>query len=144
VFDKETEGFTMEKSHNYIFVEEKQLVLNRYKTLKKYGVKKLELPDVLIDKIKHFFELRKQNDIDTNYLLINKRGLPASARDVFRIFERVFKKRVSVSMLRKIYISEKYQDTKFNEMKEDAFKMGHSLNTQQNYYKKSIPLPNLI
>ena len=55
------------------------------------------------------------------------------------MFKGRFDKHVTASMLRTIYISEKYKDTaKWSEIVEDAGKMMHSAVTALSKYKKEL------
>jgi hypothetical protein len=54
---------------------------------------------------------------------------------ITRVLNRVFGKKIGSSMLRHIYLSDKYKDQN-EEMKKDAEAMGHSLDLQRAYIKK--------
>ena len=47
-------------------------------------------------------------------------------------------KNISTTLLRKIYLSDKYSEVK-KEMAKDAYIMGHSVETQQKIYTKDLP-----
>jgi hypothetical protein len=54
-----------------------------------------------------------------------------------KIFNKIFNKKISSSALRHIFLSDKYGDV-VKEMKEDADKMGHSVQQQKEYIKNVI------
>jgi hypothetical protein len=70
-------------------------------------------------------------------LLTDFEGRPyANNNDMTRILHRIFDKKIGSSMLRKIFLTDKYKDT-MADMKEDAQKMGSSTETFQNQYIKT-------
>jgi hypothetical protein len=65
---------------------------------------------------------------------------------ITRILNRIFGRKVAASMLRHIYLSDKYD---IKEMKADADAMGHSLEEQKKYMKggesaQSVSLPAIV
>jgi len=122
------------KGENYIHLKKKVIILNKYKTSKTYGEKEIDISDKIIKLIKRWV------DITTNeYLLINIRDRnPMTNNGLTKYLNKIFKpKKVSTTLLRKLYLSEKYpvvHDRK--DMKKDAYIMGHSLDTQQGIYRK--------
>ena len=71
-------------------------------------------------------------------LLFNSKNEPMTANGLGKELKKTFEssgKNISVNMLRHIYISEKYPN-KDDEKKEDAQKMGHSIEMQGKYSKK--------
>ena len=84
--------------------------------------------------------------IMSNYMLLHNKiqgdalltidNMPISSNRLTKELNKIFKpKKISASMLRKIYTTYKYGDTK-QEMKEDAIAMNHSVQTQQDIYVK--------
>ena len=123
-----------EKGQNYINLKNKVIVLNKYKTAKTYGEKKIDIPDKIIKIIERWI-----NITGNEYLLINIRDRnPMTNNGLTKYLNKIFKpKKVSTTLLRKLYLSEKYpviHDRK--DMKKDAYVMGHSLDTQQGIYRK--------
>lgn len=123
-----------EKGQNYINLKNKVIVLNKYKTAKTYGEKKIDIPNKIIKIIERWI-----NITGNEYLLINIRDRnPMTNNGLTKYLNKIFKpKKVSTTLLRKLYLSEKYpviHDRK--DMKKDAYVMGHSLDTQQGIYRK--------
>lgn len=126
---------------NYIILSTKEMVMNRYKTSRTYGTNRIQIPDELISIIKNYFVIRNEvypELIEVDTLLLNFSDIsPMKRRNVSKYLHKILGKKVSVSMLRKIYISTKYPVLKTRkEMITDAKTMGHSVSTQQNLYRK--------
>ena len=122
------------KGENYIHLKKKVIILNKYKTSKTYGEKEIEIPNEIIKLIKRWIDIT-----ENEYLLINIRDRnPMTNNGLTKYLNKIFKpKKVSTTLLRKLYLSEKYpvvHDRK--DMKKDAYIMGHSLDTQQGIYRK--------
>jgi len=122
------------KGENYIHLKKKVIILNKYKTSKTYGEKEIDISDKIIKLIKRWVDIT-----GNEYLLINIRDRnPMTNNGLTKYLNKIFKpKKVSTTLLRKLYLSEKYpvvHDRK--DMKKDAYIMGHSLDTQQGIYRK--------
>jgi len=127
---------------NYYVVDENKLVLNKYKTSKKYGSQEIEIPTGLETAIKNYLNFhtlynsnkKKKKDFEIP-LLVNRAGQPLiQVNSLTRILNKIFKKNIGASMLRHIYLSDKYGE-ELDEMKEDSKAMGHSLSIQKEYIK---------
>ena len=116
----------------------KQFIFNVYKTAKTHGQQKVAIPDGLFHLIQiylKFHPIHKGNKkfAPSFVFLVSADGSALMAVNaITRILNRVFGKKVAASMLRHIYLSDKYDVT---EMKEDAEAMGHSLSQQRAYLK---------
>jgi hypothetical protein len=122
------------KGENYIHLAKKLIILNKYKTSKTYGEKKIDIPNNVIKIISRWI-----NITENEYLLINIRdGNPMTNNGLTKYLNKIFKpKKVSTTLLRKLYLSEKYPVVhNRKDMKKDAYVMGHSLETQQGIYRK--------
>lgn len=127
-----------EKDRNYYDVAGQRFIFHKYKTAKKYGTQIVDLkeyPD-LIETLACYLKFHplaggKKGEFR---LLVHSDGSPLSAVNaVTRILNKIFGKKIGSSMLRHIYLSDKYD---IDEMKEDAEKMGHSLDEQKKYMKE--------
>jgi len=66
-------------------------------------------------------------------LLVLADGTPMTAVNaITRLLNKVFDKKVGSSMLRHIFLTDKYKDT-LEEMKKDSVAMGHSTSQQRDY-----------
>ena len=104
-----------------------------YKTKKSYNTQVIPVPPDLKKVIDDYLEIRPFKSDD---LLIKKSGVPFKTRDIQLMLNKILGKKVSVTMLRSIYLSSKYKDV-MEEMNEDATSMGTSTSViQSNYVKK--------
>jgi hypothetical protein len=110
-----------------------QLVLKFYKTSKTYGVRVLTLPDELQTIIKEWMKINR-----TQFLFPTmKTGLPMTQQTFTHRLNSIFSpKKVSTSMLRKIYVSEMIPTITVAQRKELSLIMAHSLSSQEFVYKK--------
>lgn len=128
-----------DKDDNVYLVDEKKN--KKFFSFGKNAVKSETVNNVIIETPKELNTVinawLKVND--SKYLLINKKGeimgKNALSKQLTNIFEPTGKK-LSVVMLRKIYLSDKFGDIR-KEMKETAEEMNHSTGTQQNIYVKN-------
>jgi len=82
----------------------------------------------------HRSQLR-QKDAHLQFL-VNKDGKPLEQiNDITRILNGIFGRKIGSSMMRKLYLTDKYSDT-LEQMEEDAKAMGTSANTIKNNYAK--------
>jgi len=137
VITKSPKGLPKSKEHNYIVLDRKKIVLNKYKTVKTYGQKISDVPDYIIGLVKRWMKYNP-----TRYLLINTTtNTPMGTNGLTKYLNKIFKpKKVSTTMLRKFYLSHKYP-VNFElerQKKKDANIMGHSVKTQQRIYRKAL------
>jgi hypothetical protein len=134
---------------NYLDLEGKRFVFNKYKTAKRYGTQMEALTEPLLESVSIFLNrhplwkgaVKRKND--PVKLLAASTGEELTANNaITRILNRVFGgKKVGCSMLRHIYISDKYKGVIEEQMK-DASAMAHSLALQKAYYKaEEAPAP---
>ena len=132
----------LDDNKNYYVKDEGKFILNNYKTSKKYGKQIIEVPDNLTTAINNYLQyhtLFNASKKKKNYeipFLVNKSGVPLTqVNSLTRLLNKIFKKNIGASMLRHIYLSDKYGED-LEEMKEDSKMMGHSLGQQKEYIKK--------
>lgn len=132
----------LDDKKNYYVLDDKKFILNSYKTSKKYGSQEIEIPNELEKAISNYLNFhtlynnnkKKKKNFEIP-LLVNKSGQPLiQVNSLTRILNKIFKKNIGASMLRHIYLSDKYGD-ELEEMKEDSKAMGHSLGIQKEYIK---------
>ena len=79
----------------------------------------------------------KQKGAEGEPFLVRFDGTPIdTSPEMTRLLNKIFGKKIGCSMLRSIYLTEKYGDV-VKEMKEDVGAMGTSTETAQNNYIKS-------
>jgi integrase len=123
---------------NYLDLAGEQFVFNKYKTAKKYGVQKVAIPeslmDVLVVYLKHQTLYKAvKGKTPVPFLVVDDKPLKA-VNAITRILNRIFGKKVGSSMLRHIFLSNKYEGI-LEEQTADSEAMGHSLNQQRDYIK---------
>jgi integrase len=128
----------MSADHNYLDLTGNQFVFNKYKTAKKYGVQKIAIPsdllDILVPYLKHNPLWKESKGKVAVPFLVSPGGVPITALNgITRILNKIFGKKIGSSMLRHIFLSDKYSALK-DDMAEDAAAMGHSVAEQQNTY----------
>ena len=134
---------------NYItLAEPRQFIFNKYKTAKTHGSQTFPVPTSLNDVLMTYLSahpllkntktasLDKKISVkmDSVPLLVTADGSPLTAVNaITRILNKIFGKRVGSTMLRHIYLSNKYD---VSEMNGTAEKMAHSAHVQREYMKK--------
>jgi hypothetical protein len=127
VVDKPQENQTT----NYYY--QGKFYFNRFKTAKTYKQQIVDVPSELNEIIKLYLKHKKG---DTNKLLVNVKGIPfKSSTDITIRLNKIFDKKVSSSMLRKVFLTSKYGSI-INELGEDTTNMGTSVGTALNNYIK--------
>lgn len=124
-------------SNNYLVINKNNLyfILNNYKTKGTYNELKIDVEDKGLKKILFYFLKRNGEGV----LFKSQVGTPLTSNALTQLLTKISKrymgKSVSTTMLRKIYLSDKYSDVK-DEMKKDSVMMGHSLDEALTVYVK--------
>jgi len=124
---------------NYLILNKKEPVnmkLNKYKTDKKYKSIDIELPIELKDVIKLYLKYYPSTEDDKFLLLNNKLKQMKNNNDITLQLNKIFQNKVSSSMLRNIFLSNKYSKV-INDLKTDTSAMGTSVSTALDNYIKS-------
>ena len=121
-----------------------KLVLGSYKTSGKYGLFSRILPDPLVHIIQT--NMRRRPDAEgRRFLFVDGNNTPFSCKNSFskfanRKFEKIFGKKVTISLLRHSFISNiNFNESTPNQLLEHARNMHHSLSMQQ-LYRRTVPL----
>ena len=153
----------LDKNFNYINVKLSKMVLNEYKTSKHYGCKVIDIPEELLEIIKTFESIKAtniplvkvvtlsqstnqvvkkgENIPPHNYLLVNPTDFtPMTNNGLTKYINKIFKpKKVSTTILRKIYLSNKYPVIhSTREIEKDSYIMGHDPMTARKVYSKFL------
>lgn len=127
-----------EAKDNYMRMNKKQpqFVFNQYKTAKKY---KQQVEDIPLKLCKIIDAWKKQNPYD--WLLMNyKQTGPITSPQVTTMLYNFFDKPISTSMLRHIFLTNKFKDLpSIHELQDTAHKMGHDVGTMLRYIKQDEP-----
>lgn len=137
------------KEFNYLDLYNRQFIFNSYKTSSKYGTQIININEdlwkILLKYFRHhklvgFRNLDKlpvlnSND-DNDWFLIYQDGKPLDkVNSITRILNKIFDKAIGSSMLRHIFLTDKYGKT-LDDQKKDAKDMAHSSSMQKDYIKK--------
>ena len=128
----------LNENYNYLDVDNKQFIFRNYKTEKTHGEQIIPINDDLMSIINLYIKHYPQKLNKKFYVpfLVNYKGEPLTKiNDITNILNKIFDKKIGSSMLRKIYLTEKYSDVK-KESKKDAELMAHSQSVQMNNYVK--------
>jgi len=127
------DGKNLDDKFNYLDMKKKQFVFNNYKTKKTYGQQIIDVPNELFQLIKKFIKYNKNSD---NFLLAKFNGdRLANDNSLTRQLNKIFNKNISSSMLRHIFLSDKYGKV-IADQEQTAKDMGHSVAMQKEYIKK--------
>jgi hypothetical protein len=107
-------------------------LFNNYKTNKVYKTQIEAVPKELNDILKVYLKFKPKND----HLLCYYDGTPFNhSNQITRILNRIFGNKISVNMLRNIFLSSKYTDV-VKDLNADVKSMGTSASTAMNQYIK--------
>jgi len=124
---------------NYINFNNNTIILNNYKTSKYNKDFNIDLNNnKLLDLIKNFIQLKNKNNILSDYLFTSINNNPLDNTQITKRLNSIFDKNISVSMIRKIYLTHHYGnniDTLKNIIKTSK-NMGNSVNVITNNYLK--------
>ena len=125
---------------NYIDLPNRQFIFNRYKTAGTYKSVSIYIPDDLMKVVMLYLRshphVHKLKNITFNIsFIISSDGTEFSSDKMTKTLQKIFGKKVSSSMLRNIYLTDKYSDV-VSDLKHDAAEMGTSMSTALNNYIK--------
>ena len=127
------------KNNNYLVKNKNSMtgIYNEYKTSKKYGEKKIDIPKDVEKILRMYIKLTKKEPGDV--LFVSSTGKPISRNAMSQLLLKTSKKYigkgVSTTLIRKAVVSDKFGDMK-KEQKELADIMGHSVGVQNAVYNK--------
>jgi hypothetical protein len=128
-----------ESKDNFLKVEKRKpyFVFNQYKTAKKYGKQTQEIPAKLHKIIKRWSQLNP-----SEWLLVNtQQSNKISPTQLTNMLYSFFEKPISTSMLRHIFLTDKYKNVPaLTDMMDTATHMGHDVSMALKYIKK-VPSP---
>ena len=127
--DKQDTNYLVVKSRQY-----KYFALNSYKTVAIHGPQKIDIEPPLNAVLNIWLKFN-----DSGFLLLNNRKEELTQNGLTKLIQKTFrptgKDNISVNMIRKIYLTDKYGEEK-DEKIADAKAMQHSVKTQQTKYVK--------
>jgi hypothetical protein len=118
---------------NYLVLADHKFVFQQYKTRKHYGTQEQDIPDDLMEAIALYLKFRPTGKSER--LIVSYSGEALSyTNGITRLLNRAFGKKIGATMLRHIYLSDKYANN-ILERQADAEAMGHSVETATGYIK---------
>lgn len=105
-------------------------VFNNYKTKKSFGSQEVKINPVLLKYLKLWMKVNP-----TEFLLFDTKFTQLSQPQLSMRLNSIFGKKISVNLLRHIYITDELGD-KIQELQEKADEMGHGRDTQATYVKR--------
>lgn len=128
-------GEDTNKDYNYIDINDSKFIFNNFKTAGTYKTQIIDIPDNLMSIIKLYLTKRKGVKSKLPFLVNFKNEPLTTSTQMTRILNKIFNKKVSVSMLRNIYLTNKYKNIN-KEKIDDATAMGTSSSNADNQYIK--------
>lgn len=134
----------LDKTCNYINLNTNELLLCQYKTSKFYGIKTIPLPLELIAIILDWEKIKTEfydSKLKHGYLLLNTTNAQNMKHNTLtKYINKIFyPKKISSTLLRKIYLSEKYPVLNtYREMQQDSYIMGHNIDMARKVYSKKL------
>ena len=129
----------LNKDYNYIDINNKQFIFNNYKTKSTYNSVIIDIPDNLMNVINLYLKYHNNKKLinkKTIFFLVNYYGENISQINfITKMLNKIFNKKISVSMLRNIYLTSKYS-LDINNLEKDTALMGTSVNNSLNNYIK--------
>ena len=116
----------MDKAFNYFDLKNKMFYFCNYKTAGTYKTQNVPVSDKLYTLLKKY---RKSG------LLLQNNDKALTSPDITRVLNKIFDKKVSVNMLRNIYLSSKFGNES-KELTQDVADMGTSVNSAMHQYIK--------
>lgn len=114
---------------NYVDLKDGKYYFNNFKTSKS-GKETIDIPEQMTSIIKWYINLMNLNDGD--FLLYPDDDTRTNSNRITKSLNSIFNKKIGASMLRHIYLTNKYGDL-VKEQKEDADFMAHGTSTQSTY-----------
>lgn len=116
---------------NYVDIKDGKYYFNNFKTAKS-GKEVIDVPDEIMPVLKWYIKQMNLNDGD--YLLFPDDDVRTNSNRMTKSLNSILGKKVGASMLRHIYLSNKYGKV-LNEQEADANFMAHSVGTAKTYIK---------
>lgn len=131
----------MNQDFNYLDLNTNSWKFNNYKTKGTYKMQEVavspEMSNVIASYLKfHPLKSHLKKKTDAIPLLVDFQGEPFSTNNaITRMLNKIFGKKIGVSMLRNIFLTDKFGN-EMKELKDTAEEMGTSSSTIQNQYVK--------
>lgn len=125
-------GMGDDSTFNYVCLNKGIYQFNNFKT-KKGGAEQLPVPDNMLAVLKQYIDMMGLKAGD--FVLYQKDEKRTTSNVITKRLNKIFGKNIGASMLRHIYLTDKYSTVKEEQQKDSDF-MSHSLGTQKSYIVK--------
>jgi len=112
----------------------KYFIIQEYKTSNRYGLKEILIPKKINTLLNIYLKFHNQDSF-----LLDSKGKPLTSNGLGKLIPKAFEKigkNITVNLIRHIWVTENCDIEKIKKNKELSKEMCHSLNTQENYFKK--------
>ncbi len=118
---------------NYIDVKNSKFIFQNYKTAKTYGKQETEVSKPLKAILNKWFKIIPDG---CDYILFDNKFNPLTSPQITHRLNEIFGKKISTSMLRHIYLTNKFSGVNLEELQKTATEMGNSPMQALMYVKK--------
>ena len=108
---------------NYVDLKKKEFVFNNYKTAKFHGAQTEPIPKILLSILKKWVAILPE---DMEYLLFDNRGGALTPSQITHRLNIIFDKKISTSMLRHIFLTDKFGNLNLKDLTDTAEAMGNT------------------
>jgi hypothetical protein len=124
------------KNYNYYLPVNSKFLFYNYKTKGTYQLQEINVNDLLQNILIQYLKLHPLKKEKNFFLLVDYKGEELKqVNSITRILNRIFDKKIGVSALRGIYLTDKFKP-QIEELKQTATNMGTSSGTISNTYVK--------
>jgi len=124
------------KNFNYYLPPDEKFCFFNYKTGHTYHLQEISVSEKLQKILLQYLKLHPHKKQKNYFLLVNYEGQQLDqVNDITRILNHIFKRKIGVSMLRNIYLTDKFQKP-LEILNDTAHNMGTSSSTISNNYVK--------
>jgi len=124
------------KKYNYYFPSDAKFCFFNYKTNHTYNLQEIPVNEKLQNILLQYLKLHPHRKQKNYFLLVDYEGEPLEqVNDITRVLNHIFKRKIGVSALRGIYLTDKFKP-QMEELKQTATNMGTSSGTISNTYVK--------
>jgi len=118
---------------NYVDVKNGKFVFQNYKTQKTYGKQETEISKPVKAILNKWFKVIPDG---CDYVLFDNKFKPLTSPQMTHRLNEIFGKKISTSMLRHIYLTDKFKGIDLSELQKTASEMGNSPMQALMYVKK--------
>lgn len=118
---------------NYVDVKNSKFVFQNYKTAKTYGKQETDISKPVKSILNKWFKVIPDK---CDYILFDNKYQPLTSPQITHRLNEIFGKKISTSMLRHIYLTDKFSNVNLEDLQKTASEMGNSPLQALMYVKK--------